>query len=73
MSAKHNLSIIPSRRKDGPAYYEWTIELPNAMQVRSAVKPFEKRYKRPFPVWVTLLMFLSGVVGIIGLLITISE
>lgn len=58
--------LIPSRRQGEITYYE----TPTYLQVKAAVKPFERRHKRKsllFP----LVLFLGGLLGLIWLLVSI--
>lgn len=59
---KQTLSILPSRRANGPAYYE--VPEPNYLQMFTTVKGEDKRYKRP----VSKFYIACGVVGLVCLL-----
>lgn len=66
------LSILPTRRKSGSAFYEYETFSPNPMQMRTTVKGYDPRYRKPFP-WLAAVMFFSGAVGIVWLLISVSQ
>lgn len=66
-----DLSISPTRRKTGSAYYEFPIYSPNRWQMETTVRRNDRRHKR-FP-WFALAMLVIGTVGLIGLMISISQ